>query len=124
MKYLVLPTTPVQTKLLSGWAMALDPDYDGRDIWLRRCLIHFHMDAFNNNLEEKNNGMMMKGDRVTEYMEPFCITDQTFGKRALIINVTRSLCVDKNAVGFILNDAVEAAIHGWADVTKQLSLPG
>ena len=123
MKCLVLPTTPVQTKLLSGWAMALDPSYDERDMWLRRCLNHFHLDAFNNKLEE-NKGMMMKVDRVTEYMEPFCIADQTFEKRALIINVTRSLCVDKNAVGFVLNDAVEAAIHGWADVTEQLSLPG
>ncbi|KAG2220223.1 hypothetical protein INT45_002815 [Circinella minor] len=123
MKCLVLPTTPIQTKLLSGWAMGLDPDYEERNIWLKRCLTHFHLDAFNNNLQE-NNGVMMKVDRVTEYMEPFCIADQTFGKRALIINVTRSLCVDKNTVGFILNGAVEAAIHGWADVTKQLSLQG
>ncbi|KAI9488229.1 hypothetical protein BDB00DRAFT_849132 [Zychaea mexicana] len=112
----VLPTAPIQTRLLAGWAMSLQPEFASRDLWLRRCLVPFHSDAFNSPDDDS--------DVNTEYMDPFCITAEPFEKRALVINVTRSICTGKSGVGFTLNDAVVMAIQGWTDVVKQLSIAG
>ncbi|KAI8139766.1 hypothetical protein BJV82DRAFT_672434 [Fennellomyces sp. T-0311] len=114
-KCMILPIVPIQASLLAGWAMALG-DVPQRDLWIRRCLVPYSEDAFNSPTDS--------AERITEYSQPFCITNNEFFKRALIVNITMSMCTSKSERGLVLNEGVIEAIQGWADVVRQQSLPG
>ncbi|KAG0177808.1 hypothetical protein DFQ29_004319 [Apophysomyces sp. BC1021] len=109
----VIPSTKFQTSLLSGWSMSLQDD-----LWKRRCSVPFDMAAFT--AFTSDNGRQVK---CLDYVEPFCIANDKFIKKALIVHVSKEMCHFTMDQGIVFSEIVQSAMEGWAKAADQLREP-
>ncbi|KAG0191505.1 hypothetical protein DFQ28_011690 [Apophysomyces sp. BC1034] len=67
-----------------------------------------------------DNGRQVK---CLDYVEPFCIANDKFIKKALIVHVSKEMCHFTMDQGIVFSEIVQSAMEGWAKAADQLREP-
>ncbi|KAF7727006.1 hypothetical protein EC973_008119 [Apophysomyces ossiformis] len=109
----VIPSTEFQHHLLSGWSLSL------QDIlWHRRCNVPFDRTVFA--AFAPDNGRQIE---CLDYVEPFCVANDKFIKKALIVHINEKMCQFTADQGLAFSEIVQSVTDGWIEATEQLSEP-